>query len=75
MVKKLTVLLSTISSSKLFLLKNVSNFCKIAFFPFLLVALMVCIVMFVIRMPNGGVCPIQVVRQDADMAENINFNG
>ena len=26
-------------------------------------------------MPNDGVCPIQVVTQDADMAENINFNG
>ena len=35
---------------------------------------MVCIVMIVIRMPNDGVCPIQVVTQDADMAENINFN-
>ena len=44
-------------------------------FPFLLVALMVCIVMIVMRMPNDGVCPIQVVTQDADIAENINFNG
>ena len=44
-------------------------------FPFLLVALMVCIVMIVIRTPNDGVCPIQDVTQDADMAENINFNG
>ena len=26
-------------------------------------------------MPNDGVCPIQVFKQDADMAENINFNG
>ena len=33
------------------------------------------IIMIVIRMPNDGVCPIQVVTQDADMAENINFNG
>ena len=41
----------------------------------LLFALMVCIVLIVIRMPNDGVCPIQVVTQDADMAENINFNG
>ena len=32
--------------------------------------------MIVIRLSNdGGVCPIQVVTQDADMAENINFNG
>ena len=44
-------------------------------FPFLLVALMVCIIIIVIRMPNNGVCPIQVVTQDADMAENINFDG
>ena len=44
-------------------------------FPFLLVALMIFIVMIVIRMPNDGVCPIQVVTQDADMAENSNFNG
>ena len=36
---------------------------------------MVCIVMIVIRTPNDGVCPIQGVTQDADMAENINFNG
>ena len=36
---------------------------------------MVCIVMIVIRMPNDGVCPIQVVTQDADMAENIDFYG
>ena len=35
---------------------------------------MVCI-MIVIPMPNDGVCPIQVVMQDADMAENINFIG
>ena len=41
----------------------------------LLVELMVCIVMIVVRMPNNGVCPIQLVTQDADMAENINFNG
>ena len=39
------------------------------------IALMICIVMIVIRMPNDGVCPIQVVTQDADMTENINFNG
>ena len=26
-------------------------------------------------MPNDGFCPIQVVTQNADMAENINFNG
>ena len=44
-------------------------------FPFLLVALMICIIMIEIRMINDGVCPIQVVTQDADMAENINFNG
>ena len=31
--------------------------------------------MIVIRMPNDGVCLIQVVTQDADMAENINLNG
>ena len=31
---------------------------------------MLCIVMIVIRMPNDGVCPIQVVIQDAHMAEN-----
>ena len=43
--------------------------------PFLLVALMVCIVMIVIHMPKDGVCPIQVLTQDADMAENINFDG
>ena len=36
---------------------------------------MVCIVMIVIRMPNDCICPIQVVTQDADMAENINFYG
>ena len=36
---------------------------------------MVGIVMIVIRMPNDGVCQIQVVTQDADMVENINFNG
>ena len=39
---------------------------------------MVCIydyVMIEICMPNDGDCPIQVVTQDADMAENINFNG
>ena len=35
---------------------------------------MVCIIMIVMRMPNDGVCSIQVVTQDADMAENINFN-
>ena len=35
---------------------------------------MVCIVMNVIHMSNDGVCPIQVITQDADMAENINFN-
>ena len=43
-------------------------------FPFLLVALMVCIVMIVIYMPNDDVCAIQVITQDADMAKNINFN-
>ena len=43
-------------------------------FPFLLVAFMVCIVMTVIRMPNGGVCPIQVITKDADMTKNININ-
>ena len=31
--------------------------------------------MIVIRLPNDGICPIQVITQDADMAENINFNG
>ena len=31
--------------------------------------------MIVIRMPNDDVCPIQVVTQDTDMAEDINFNG
>ena len=36
---------------------------------------MICIVMIVIRMPNDGVCPIQVVMQDADMAENIILMG
>ena len=36
---------------------------------------MVCIVMIVICMPNDGICPFQVVMQDAGMAENINFNG
>ena len=45
---------------------------NICIVPFLLVALMVCIV---IRMPNDGVCQIQVITQDADMAKNINFNG
>ena len=35
---------------------------------------MVCISMIVIRMPNDGICPIQVIKQDADMAENIDFN-
>ena len=49
--------------------------CNFSIFPFLLVALMVCIVMIVIHMPNDGVCPTQVVTKDADMAENINFNG
>ena len=33
---------------------------------------MVCIVMIVICMPNDDVCLIQVIMQDADMAENIN---
>ena len=32
---------------------------------------MVCIVMIIIRMPNESVCPIQVVTQDADMAETL----
>ena len=35
---------------------------------------MVCIVVIVIHIPNDSICPIQVVTQDADMAEN-NFNG
>ena len=48
---------------------------KFSIFPFLLVALIVCIVMIVICVPNNGVCPIQVVTQDADMTENINLNG
>ena len=34
---------------------------------------MVCINMIVMRMPNDGICPIQVVMQDAGMAENIKF--
>ena len=45
------------------------------FFSFLLIPLLVCIVMVVIRMPNDGLCPFQVVTPDADMGENINFNG
>ena len=40
----------------------------------LMVAMMVCIVMIAICMPNEGVCPIQVIIKDADMAEKINFN-
>ena len=31
--------------------------------------------MIVIRMANDSVYPIQIVTQDADMAENIYFNG
>ena len=36
---------------------------------------MVCIVMIVICMPNDSISPIQVITQDADMEENIYFNG
>ena len=46
---------------------------NLSIFPFLFVALMACIVMIVKHMPNDGVCPIQVVTQDADMAETANF--
>ena len=36
---------------------------------------MICIVMIVIRMTNDGVCPIQIVTQDADMAVYIYDSG
>ena len=34
-----------------------------------------CIVMIVICMPNDGICPVQIITLDADMAENIILMG
>ena len=67
--------LSSVYPSLVTHIRTRCSFCPIilAFFPFSFAALMVCIVMIVIR--SQGVCSIQVVTQDADMAENINFYG